>query len=84
MGVLNCDAQNDGDGQDEGHYRQHHIVGDQQPERMIADCEPEPRVSLILVQQSFGVTVHCVEGSQVSICRCPVRSWTALTLVWVV
>ena len=51
---------------------------------MIADCEPEPRVSLILAQQSFRVTVHCVEGSQVSIGRCPVGSWAALTLVWVV
>ena len=51
---------------------------------MIADCEPEPRVSLILAQQSFGVTVYCVEGGQVSIGHCPVGSWAALTLVWVV
>ena len=84
MGAINGEEQYGGKGQDEGRYCLHHIVGNEQPERMVADCKPEPRVPLILAHQSFGVTVYCVEGSQVSIGRCPLVTLAALTFVWVV
>ena len=51
---------------------------------MITNCQPEPRVSLILAQQSFGVAIHSVKGGEVRVGGCPVGPCAALTLVWVV